>query len=296
MQNILAFDLEDWHSLVVRRYGGRLPSPSYHIDKQTDVLLNLLNSSGTKATFFITGVLAEPRSDLVKKIASEGHEIASHGYIHLPIYRMSPEEFKQDTLRSKKLLEDLIGKRVDGYRACEFSIIKSTLWALNILADLGFTYDSSIYPIKHRRYGIPGFSREITRYHLGNDRTIIELPLSTYHWAKINWPMAGGGYFRLIPLKILFHLMKQLNNDRMPVITYFHPYEFDPEGLNSFELFQPDDFKGVVRGWIGNVHQNIGRSSIYRKIRYITNNLKFTTISDYLNHNKKIIKEAGLIN
>jgi polysaccharide deacetylase family protein (PEP-CTERM system associated) len=285
MQNILAIDLEDWHSLTERNLTGRLPSPSYRIEQQTEILLNLLASHNTKATFFVLGVLAEHRPDLIKKIASQGHEIASHGYIHLPIYRLSPEDFEQDTLRSKKLLEDLIGMPILGYRACSFSIIKSTLWALRVLAKLGFSYDSSIYPIRHRRYGIPGFNRAIARYDLGDDKQLIEFPLTTYHWAKINWPIAGGGYFRLIPLRTLYLLIKKLNNN-MSAITYFHPYEFDSEKLNSFQFFRPDNLKGMIKGWIGNVHQNLGRESIVPKVAFMLSHLKFTTFKDYIQNNR----------
>lgn len=284
MQNILAIDLEDWHSLTERNISGKLPSPSDRITQQTDTLLSLLSSYGTKATFFIVGILAEQRPDLVKLIASQGHEVASHGYNHVPIYRLSPEAFKQDALRSKNFLEDLIGDQVCGYRACEFSIITSTLWALTILSDLGFTYDSSIFPIKHRRYGIPEFCREVTPYKLTNNKIIIELPLSTYRWANINWPMAGGGYFRLIPLNILYWFIKKLNEQHLPAITYFHPYEFDSQQLDSFQYFRPNDMKGLIRGWRGNFHQNIGRNSIKRKLKYLLTYMNFTTIRNYIDN------------
>jgi polysaccharide deacetylase family protein (PEP-CTERM system associated) len=295
MENILAIDLEDWHSLTERRMTGRFSSLSHHLDRQIDVLLNLLNFSHTKATFFVVGFLAEKRPDLVKLIASQGHEIASHGYIHLPINQMSPEDFKKDTKRSKDLLEDMVGKRVYGYRACEFSIVKKNLWALNILAELEFTYDSSIYPIRHRRYGIPEFSREITYYSLNDDREIIEFPLTTYHWGNINWPMAGGGYFRLIPEKILFQLIYKLQVDKMPLITYFHPYEFDPDSLNSFEVYKPNGYKDLMKGWKINAHQNIGRNSIIKKIKYIINKYKFTSFIGYLSRPQpqRIIKKPA---
>ena len=137
------------------------------------------------------GALAEKFPEIVRRVISLGHEVASHGHDHLLVFRLSPEQFKRDTERSKGLLEDLAGKQVCGYRAPEFSIRKPELWALDILAELGFKYDSSIIPIRHRRYGIPGFSPEISRYTLPSGREIIELPLSTFPIGRMR--LSGGG-------------------------------------------------------------------------------------------------------
>ena len=158
-----------------------------------DRLLELLDRSNTKATFFILGMVAEKIPSLIRRIATSGHEIASHGFFHYTINCMTPISFENDVNKSKKLLEDTVGKKILGYRAAEFSVTKKTLWALEVLAELGFHYDSSIFPIHHRRYGIPDFSRRAERYDLSNGMQIIELPLTTLQWSNVNWPVAGGG-------------------------------------------------------------------------------------------------------
>lgn len=147
-----------------------MPSPSRSIFRQLDILLGLLDGHNTKATFFVMGALAEKFPEIVRRVISLGHEVASHGHDHLLVFRLLPEEFRRDTERSKGLLEDLAGKQVSGYRAPEFSIRKQALWALDILAELGFRYDSSTIPIHHRRYGIPGFSPDFHPYEFDTNR------------------------------------------------------------------------------------------------------------------------------
>lgn len=282
MTNIITIDLEDWHSLFQKRLIGKLPPPSKNIFRQVDRLLNLLDENDTRATFFVLGVIAENFPELIKRIASRGHEIASHGYSHMPVHRISSAMFKEETQKSKNLLEDLTGIAVNGYRAPEFSIIRKTLWALESLAELGFSYDSSIFPIYHRRYGIHDFPQLVREYSLPNSLTIIEIPLSTFSLGKFKFPFAGGGYFRLMPLKIIQKIITKQNNDLIPVITYFHPYEFDPIYLNIYNYYAPKNIAERLTCWRYNLHQNLGRRSIYSKLSALLKDFRFTTCQEYL--------------
>jgi len=293
MENIITIDLEDWHSLMRGKLTGFFPPPSKNLLRQVDRLLNILDQHQTKATFFVLGILAESHPGLVKQIASQGHEIASHGYSHLPIFKISPEEFRENVKRSKLLLEDISGNLVTGYRAAEFSIIKKTLWALETLAELGFGYDSSIFPMYHRRYGIHDFPPDITNYELPNKLKIVEIPLSTFSLGKLKWSFAGGGYLRLSPLGIIYRIIKKQNERNIPVIIYFHPYEFDSCYLNILDDFQPRRLREWQWCLRGNCLQNLGRETIPRKLSALLNKYKFMTCREYLT--KRKIKEGSLI-
>ena len=259
-----------------------MPSPSGNIFRQLDILLGLLDEHNTKATFFVMGALAAKLPEVVRRVTCLGHEVASHGHDHLLVSRLSPEEFRRDTEHSKDLLEDLTGKPVGGYRAPEFSIRKQSLWALEILAELGFRYDSSIIPIHHCRYGIPGFSPEISRYTLPGGREIIELPLSTFSIGRMRLPVAGGGYVRLMPIPLVRRVVAKMNSRRLPMVTYFHPYEFDPNRLDVFETMVPADVTQRLRGWRLNLHQNLRRGTVTQKVRTLLGSFPFTSFEEYL--------------
>jgi polysaccharide deacetylase family protein (PEP-CTERM system associated) len=292
MDNIITIDLEDWHSLIRRRLTAYFPPPSKHLLPQVDRLLNILDQSQTKATFFVLGILAETHPGLVKRIAAHGHEIASHGYAHLPVFKVSPEGFREDAKRSKLLLEDISGSPVIGYRAAEFSIIRKTVWALETLAELGFVYDSSIFPMHHRRYGIHDFPKSIRHYELPNNLKIVEIPLSTFSMGKFNWSFAGGGYFRLMPLGLISNMIRNRNVNQIPVITYFHPYEFDSNFLSILDGFQPGTLKEWMRCLLINFHQNLGRKTASGKVSVLLKRFRFSPCRDYLA--KSTIAEAKL--
>lgn len=296
--NILSIDLEDWNQLIHRRLTGATGEPSGNVDRQLDSLLFLLDERQQKATFFVLGMLAKARPDIVRRVASAGHEIASHGFAHRRVYQMTREEFREDVARGKALLEEQAGARVLGYRAAEFSITKDSLWALDVLAELGFLYDSSIFPIHHRRYGIAGFDPKPSRYQLAGGRSLVEIPLATLRRAGQNLPFAGGGYFRVLPLRTLVRSMEQVNARGLPVTTYFHPYEFDPEPL--------DAFAGLGRASMGqrlaairlNWHQNLGRAGLRAKLGKILQRFRFTTFRDYLQgadlgESRALLRAAG---
>jgi polysaccharide deacetylase family protein (PEP-CTERM system associated) len=232
MLNALTIDVEDYYQ--VSGFESQITFESWpqyesRVLGNTWRILELLHFHKVKATFFVLGWIAEHYPQVVLAIRQEGHEIASHGYRHRLIYNMSQEEFRKDTERSKGILEDLCGIPVIGYRAPSYSIIQETLWALDILAELGFQYDSSIFPIHHDRYGIPTAGRFSYDHSLSNGRKLLEFPLSTVKIYGRNIPVAGGGYLRLLPYPFIRWGIRQINEkEGQPAIIYLHPWEIDP--------------------------------------------------------------------
>lgn len=198
--------------------------------KNTNAILELFENKGLKATFFCLGWVAEREPALIKAIVDAGHEIASHGYSHQLVYKQTPETFKEETKRSKELLEDICQKPVVGYRAASYSITAKSTWALNILSELGFTWDSSIFPIKHDNYGMPASPERPYLIELENGRTLTEFPLTTAKVGPFSLPAAGGGYFRQYPYALSRWLFNRASdNQTKPQIFYLHPWEIDTE-------------------------------------------------------------------
>jgi polysaccharide deacetylase family protein (PEP-CTERM system associated) len=227
--NAFTVDVEDYYHVsafegsVTRDQWDRMPS---RIEYNMERILGLLEVYGVKATFFTLGWVAERFPQLVRKIADAGHEIASHGYQHIRINQQSQEQFREDVIRTKKLLEDVTGNFVVGYRAASFSICLETLWALNILEESGYAYSSSVYPINHDLYGMPQAPRFPFRLHLGG---LLEIPITTIYLMGQNLPCGGGGYFRLFPYYITSWAMRRVNKqDQQSNVFYFHPWEIDP--------------------------------------------------------------------
>ena len=180
-----------------------------------------------KATFFILGWIAERFPELVRDIHSRGHEIGCHSYFHRLAYNLTPEDFQEDTKKAKDILEHISGSEVVGYRAPSYSITKKSLWALDILEELGFKYDSSIFPIVHDRYGISDAPR--FKYKLVNN-DMFEYPMSTSFFCGMKLPVSGGGYFRLFPYSFTRMLLRKINRkEKRPFVFYLHPWELDPE-------------------------------------------------------------------
>lgn len=233
MLNALTIDVEDY--FMVSAFADKVKFEDWHrqecrIEKNTYRILELLNEYKAKATFFVLGWIAERYPQLIKDISSSGHEIASHGYNHRLIYDQTSDEFRKDIRKTKKILEDITGEPVVGYRATSFSVIKKTFWALDILKQEGFKYDSSIFPIIHDRYGIIDFSRFPVRVNLNGSGGIMEFPLSTIRILNSNFPVAGGGYFRLFPYLFFKRGINRINKvEKQPAIFYFHPWEIDPK-------------------------------------------------------------------
>ncbi len=233
MVNALSFDVEDYYhvsafaKVVNRDRWEHYPS---RVDNNTRRILDLLDRFDTKATFFVLGWVAERHVALVKEIHARGHEIACHGYSHKLIYNQSPEEFREETRRSQQILENAIGNRISGYRAASYSITRRSLWALDILHDLGFRYDSSIFPVRHDRYGIPDAPRFPHYVVFGDGKKMLEFPVSTLNIWRYRLPVGGGGYFRIFPYSLIAYAISHLNEEeRQPAMFYLHPWELDPD-------------------------------------------------------------------
>ncbi len=228
MINGLSFDIEDWFQVENLRSAcpiSKWDSFELRVEASTSLLLDILDAHNTKATFFILGWVAERHPHLVKRISEKGHEIASHGYQHQLVYHLSPEQFREDLEKSKKILEDVTGKKVTGFRAPNFSITSNSLWAVDMLKELGFQYDSSVFPTSfHDRYGCKGV-KDSSFFNFDNG--IKELPLTVYKFGKIKFPIGGGAYFRLLPYWLFSFLLKNLNRQRKSFVFYLHPWELD---------------------------------------------------------------------
>lgn len=195
------------------------------IESQIDLILQLFEEKSMRGTFFILGSVAELHPQIVKKIASNGHEIASHGHMHQKVDRQNVTEFRHDLLKSKNTLEDIIGKAVYGYRAPSFSINKTNEWAFEVLREVGFIYSSSTYPIQHDHYGTPDWPKNPYEPLEG----ILELPQSTIELFGRTVPAGGGGYFRMLPYAMSrWAIKKHQREKRHPYMFYFHPWEIDP--------------------------------------------------------------------
>ena len=242
MLNILTIDVEDYyHVSAFESTVSREDWDKYdcRVVDNTRRLLSILKGFDVKATFFILGWVAEQHPEIVKDIAFDGHEIACHGYAHRLIYEQSKEAFREDLVKSKIILEKIVNQfripnsesqipKVIGYRAASCSITEQSLWALDILVEEGFQYDSSIYPVVHDRYGIPNAERFPYVISCANGGSLCEFPLSTLRIMRTNIPIAGGGYFRLFPYEFTRWAIRKLNNDGRPAIVYIHPWEIDP--------------------------------------------------------------------
>lgn len=270
MRNALTIDLEDYYQ--VSAFSDSVDYSAWHtresrVERNTDVLLQFLDDAGHKATFFTLGWVAERYPALIRKVAQQGHEIGCHSLRHRTVYKMTPSEFRDDTLTAKKLLEDCSGTAVRGYRAPSFSITADSLWALAILAELDFAFDSSIFPVKHANYGIVDAPRSPYCLDTPNG-PIIEFPMTTLEFAGFRSPIAGGAYFRFLPYWYTRWAIHYLNSrEGRPVCVYLHPWEIDPD--------QPRlEVKMTAR-----LRHYIGLSSAPRKFRSLLHDFQFCTLA-----------------
>ena len=230
MLNALSFDVEDYFQVAALSDAvdrSSWESTPRRVADNTGLLLEILASSDTRATFFFLGWVAEREPQLVRRVAAAGHEVACHGYSHRLVYEQSPTEFREETLRSKALLEDQAQAPVLGYRAASYSITQRSLWALDTLIEAGFTYDSSIFPVRHDLYGIPDAPRAPHLIRRDGGR-IVEFPPSTAQLPGVRLPVAGGGYFRIFPYAVTRWAVRRVNAEGLPFNFYLHPWEVDP--------------------------------------------------------------------
>jgi polysaccharide deacetylase family protein (PEP-CTERM system associated) len=231
VQNAMTIDVEDYFH--VSAFEGLMPRQSWdrfesRVVANTERLLSIFDEAGVRATFFVLGWVAERHPSLVRRIAGLGHEIASHGYAHRLVYDQTPRAFRDDVRRAKDLLESASGQIVLGFRAPSYSVTPQSLWAIDILIEEGYAYDASVFPIRHDRYGIPVSPRHayVVRREAGS---LIEAPASTVRWGTMNLPIAGGGYFRILPYAWTRWGISRLNTvEGQPAIFYLHPWEIDP--------------------------------------------------------------------
>lgn len=250
----LSVDVEDYFQVeALRAFCPRERWESFE-DRtvmNTERLLDLFEAHSARGTFFVLGWTARRHPELVRKIAAAGHEIASHGFDHELIYRQTPDAFRQDVRRARQLLQDLSRQDVSGYRAPSYTIVSKTLWALPILLEEGHRYDSSIFPIARRRYGMPGAHRWPHRIPVDRLRSIVEFPLPTVRIGPLNVPATGGAYMRLLPYRFQMWSLSRMLRAGLPFIVSVHPWEMDPE--------QPRFPVGARTRWTH--YHNLGRAA-----------------------------------
>jgi polysaccharide deacetylase family protein (PEP-CTERM system associated) len=228
----LSVDLEEYFhasNFAALFDSRRWPSLPSRVEAPTLRLLDLFDRFGCRATFFTVGWVAERHPRLLAEIARRGHELASHGQMHELVHALGPERFRADLRAARARIEDASGSPVRGFRAPSYSITARSLWALGILAEEGYAYDSSIFPVHHPTYGIPRFQRGLVRVDLGDGLSIVEFPLTA---ARIGWwnlPVAGGAYLRLLPAPVFRWGFRRAARAGHPAVLYLHPWELDPE-------------------------------------------------------------------
>lgn len=271
--NAMTVDVEDYFQ--VSAFGNIIPYDQWptfesRVCRNTERLLEIFESAEIRATFFVLGWVAERFPALVRRIHHGGHELASHGYAHGLVYDCTPEAFRDDLRRAKAAIENAAGARVSGYRAPSYSIVDRSLWALDVLVSEGYLYDSSIYPIRHDRYGIPTWPRHIHRVERAGG-AIWELPGSTIRRAGINLPIGGGGYFRLLPYRWTSSGIRVLNDvEARPAVFYLHPWEIDPD--------QPRIDAPLLSG----LRHYSNLSQTETRLRRLIKEFRFGTVTDVL--------------
>ena len=275
MINALTFDVEEYFHAEV--FSGVVapeewPRLESRVVQATQRILDVLaEGRTTAATFFVLGWVAARHPELVRMIHARGHEVACHGYSHQMITRQSSTQFAEDVLRAKKTLEDTIGAAVIGYRAPTFSVVRETLWSLEVLVESGFRYDSSIFPIVHDRYGIPTAERSPHRLTLASGTEIAEFPLSTVSVLGWRIPVAGGGYFRLSPYRFTRWAIRRINErEGQPAIVYLHPWEID--------LGQPR----LPVGRVGRFRHSVNSGATADRLRRLKRDFQFAPVRDVL--------------
>ena len=270
IRNLLTVDVEDWRQSTLDH---RLEITE-RVVTNTRRLLDLFDAGGARGTFFVLGLVAERFGALVREIAGRGHEIASHGTSHTPVYSLDRETFRTDVRRSIRAIEDAAGVRVSGYRAPDFSITEKSLWALEVLAEEGLSYDSSIFPFRGPRYGIPAAFDRPCRVRCRANPRFAEFPLATVKVGGLRMPVAGGGYFRLLPYAVVRAALHRINRGGAPATCYFHPYELDTE-----ELREP----GPRVPLLLRLAQGIGRARVAVRLARLLRDFSWRPASSFLN-------------
>ncbi len=262
-------DVEDW---AQSSWDRTLPISDYCADNTRRLLDIISEFPSARATFFVLGKFAEKHSHIVREIHQAGHEIASHGWGHIEVFHLSQDKFREDIKRSTKAIADAAGEHPVGYRAPDFSIVGETLWALEILAEESYSYDSSIFPIGKARYGISGWPREAVQVRLKSDNTITEFPLATLDLYGRRMPIGGGGYARLLPGGVLLWSLRKAEAQlSSPPVFYCHPYELDWQEFSRMNIKIPVKVR---------LHQSLGRKRTAGKLRLLFKNFECISLSE----------------
>lgn len=273
--NAISVDVEDWLQSTI---DPELPlTERFH--HSTRRVLQAFADRSVKGTFFVLGLAAEKAPKLVREIADAGHEVQSHGYGHRLVYTLTPEQFRTDLERAKRLLEDITGREINGYRAPAFSITLENLWALDVLAETGHTYDSSVFPVRTRRYGIHGAPWYPHRLITPKGHTLIEIPVAAYRLLGKRLPVGGGGYFRLFPYDLIRRGVRQINRADQAAAIYLHPYEYDPIEFDELNYPVP---------WKTKLHQGLGRQGFPGKVDRLLVDFRFGTMQDVIDQLKDL--------
>jgi polysaccharide deacetylase family protein (PEP-CTERM system associated) len=277
---LLSFDFEDWHQLVHRSMGHTdWDSRGQALERQTAAIFELLEELGAKATFFLLGLTAERYPDLVRAIAAKGHDLACHGYEHRRVSTQSRDEFRGDVERCAELVAQLAGKRPVGYRAPAFSITRETPWAYDVLAELGFRYDSSQYDSPRIPQRIQGVPRTPYRLELDGGREIWEYPVTVWPVRGRAVPMGGGAYWRALPTSVLRKALREVTAENSYPVLYFHPYELDPQPLRASLPESPTPKQRALAAW-KSVQRNPGRRLVADRIRAIAQEYALTSYEE----------------
>jgi polysaccharide deacetylase family protein (PEP-CTERM system associated) len=291
----LSIDWEDFGQLYGMYHYGQITEPvGGAIERQTAIILDLLDKGEVKATFFILGMLAKYRP-AVKQIANAGHEIALHGQNHKAMFSLTPEAAQSDIRESLEIVSDITGQKILGYRAPFFSVNETNLYLLDILADLGLEYDSSIFPKKMLRYGIAGFNEKDMLYRLPEGKQIVELPLTVAAYFGKKWPVSGGGYIRLMPKTIVSKVFSDISKQGRDSMIYMHPYEFDTRSIDVSTNYPAGTNYSGLKVHVLNLRWNIFRNSVRDKIEQLLSQHKFITCAEKANYVKKTGISAELL-
>lgn len=268
IRNIFTVDVEDWVQSV---YDNTAPLTQCFV-RNTHNVLEHLAEHRVHATFFVLGLAAKESPRLVRDIHAAGHDVQSHGFAHQLAFTQSRQEFRLDLDRGKKLLEDILGKPVVGYRAPAFSIDSRNFWALDVIVECGFEFDASLCPVRTRRYGINGIPRTPHILHTLGGRDLLELPVTTWKVAGQLWPAGGGGYARLWPVALLRRAIRQMNTLGAPSVFFMHPYEYNPKEIDELPVRIP--FRTQL-------HQTLGRRHFRNRVDRLLQNVPFGTVTQW---------------
>ena len=262
-------DVEDWYQSCVD-----LDAPiTERVVRNVNRLLEVLDEVGVKGTFFVQGLVAETFPGLVAELIAEGHEIQSHGHSHRPLHAMNPRELRTELEYARNTVEDAAGRRVTAFRAPDFSILRENLWALDVLAETGFAVDSSIFPARAPRYGVPEWGLGPERVSLAGGRDILEVPVAIWQLGRLRVPIAGGGYSRLLPRAVLERGIRAIQDEGRPVVIYCHPYEFSPDELDDYR----DEIPRSLR-----ISQSLGRQAMIDRLRRLMRTYPFGRFDETL--------------